>query len=172
MANTQKLLIGGLILMVVLNLCTLGFILFRPHHGGRGPECGIGFDHGKGHHRNPFKELNLTPEQEEKMIGLKTQLDTKMDSIRQKADKLREERFALLKSEPIDQAAANTKAIEIGNCFAQMEKITFEHFLAVKKILTKEQQAGFEKFIEQMCRRQGRHHMKGMHGDGFGPGPG
>ena len=161
MVKIQKILVGGLILMVVLNLCTLGFILFRPHHGGHGAR-----GYGWGGHHNPFKELNLNSAQEEKMLELKTQLDNKMDSLRQKADKLREERFTLLKNETVNLAEANAKAIEIGNCFTQMEKLTFDHFLAIKKLLTKEQQAGFEKFVEQMgSRRQGRHHMRDGRGN-------
>ena len=167
MANTQKLLIGGLILMVVLNLCTLGFILFKPHHGhhrgGHGDQWGDHRGFGDKRGGGPFKELNLTAEQETKLNDLKVNLDSKMDSLRQQADKLRKAQFALLKSDQVDPAIVNKQAAEIGNCFTEMEKLTFKHFSDIKKVLTKEQQAGFNKFVEEMgSRRHGPHgFMKG-----------
>jgi Spy/CpxP family protein refolding chaperone len=149
MVNTQKLLIGGLILMVVLNMCTLGFILYRPFHGE--------FDDIVNRHEpsmGPLKALHLTAEQEDVMKQLKSDLDLKMDSLRERADELRDRQFKLLKGDTDNSALANSQAEEIGKCFTEMEKLLFNHFSDVKKILTKEQQAQFYKFTEQMGKRR------------------
>lgn len=156
MKSTQKLLIAGLILMVVLNICTLGFIVFKANHGfGR-----MGGKHGHG--KFIGKRLGFSPEQEEALTKLREEKETKMAAIREKMTSLRKQRFELIKTEPFDAAKADQLAEEIGNCHAEIEKLMAGYFVSVKALCTKEQLEEYNKFIDRVSE-----HMPGSH-RGFG----
>ncbi len=161
MKSSQKILIAGLILMVLLNIGTLGFILFKSNHhrdhhmrGGRG--------HG-GPGKFIGKRLNFTPEQEAALSKLRTDHDLKMDQLREKTESLRKQRFELIKSEPYDSVKTNQLAFEIGNAHAEIEKEMARHFVAIKALCTKDQLADFNQFIDRLSD-----HMPGGHRGGFG----
>ncbi len=162
MKSTQKILVAGLILMVLLNLCTLGYILFKPNRGGHGK-----YAHrmeGRHGHGKYFKQrLNLTPEQESSLEKLRAAHEEKMSAYKEKIEGLRKQRFELIKSDSFDAVKADQIALEIGNVHAEMEKQVAEHFLAIRALCTKEQLTGFNDFIDRISER-----MAGSEPERFG----
>jgi Spy/CpxP family protein refolding chaperone len=144
--KSQKILIAALILMVAINICTLGFIIYKSQHRHRGD----GERHGP---PGKFlsKRLHLTEEQEQAMNVLRKENEEKMSVFRARKDSLRKESFELIKSDVYDTTRASEIANEIGNCHKEMEKQMATHFLAIKKLCTKEQQADFNKFIDHIA---------------------
>ena len=157
-----RILVAGLILMVVLNICTLGFIIYKSQqhkhfqvedrngeerHGGGGPGKFLS------------KKLHLTADQEAALEKMRQPHEEKMSKFRALKDSLRKQAFQLVENDPYDSVKANAVAIEIGNCHKEMEKEMVAHFRAIKALCTKEQQADFNEFIEHISNEK-------MHGNG------
>lgn len=155
--KSQKILIAGLILMVVLNICTLGFIVFKFNHG---------FGHRMGGRHTPGKfigkRLGFSDQQEEALVKLREVHDQKMSAIRERTDSLRKQHFALLKAESFDAAKSDQLSVEIGKVHADMEREMASYFASIKTLCTKEQQEDYNKFIDRVSE-----HMPGSH-RGFG----
>jgi Spy/CpxP family protein refolding chaperone len=157
--KSQKILIAGLILMVVLNICTLGFIIFKSNHG---------FGHRMGgRHGGPGKfigkRLGFTEQQEQELTILRETHEKKMCAIRTKTDSLRKQHFALMKAGSFDGAKSDQLAIEMGNVHAQREKEMANYFVSIKALCTKEQQEGYNEFIDRVSE-----HMPGSRRGGPG----
>ncbi len=164
MKSTQKILIAGLILMVVLNICTLGFILFKHNHG-----FGHGMGGRQGHGKLLGKRLGFTPEQEAALEKLRPAHEAAMASFRGRMDSLRRAHVAVIKAEPFDSEKAALLAEEIGKCHTEMEKHMAVHFLEIKALCTNEQLGAFNQFLDRMTEHRGRHGMGGnRHGSGAG----
>lgn len=158
--KSQRILIAGLILMVLLNIGTLGYILFKHNHGGRfgghrdqhergGPGKFIG------------KRLHFTEEQEAALGKLREEHFAKMTVQKEKIDTLRKQLLALVKAEPYDAAKANAITTEIGKAHAEIESEMASHFTAIKALCTKDQLAEFDKLIDRIGE-----HRPGMFGFG------
>ncbi len=145
--KSQKILIAGLILMVAVNICTLGFIIYKSQHR---------HFRGEGERHGPpgkflSKRLHLSEDQEKSMNLLRKDNEEKMSVLRAKKDSLRKQSFELIKTDAYDTVRANEIANEIGSCHKEMEKQMATYFLSVKKLCTKEQQADFNKFIDHIA---------------------
>jgi Spy/CpxP family protein refolding chaperone len=155
--KSQKILIAGLVLMVLLNIGTLGFIIFRSNHG---------FGHRMGGKHSPGKfigkRLGFSDQQEESLVKLREVHDKKMEVIRMKTDSLRMQHFALLKADVFDETRSNQVSEEIGKVHAEMEKEMAMYFASVKELCTKEQLEDYNAFIDRVSE-----HMPGSH-RGFG----
>lgn len=183
MKSTQKILVVGLILMGVLNICTLGFIIFKSqqHKHFLGEDRDVEERHGPGGPSKFLsKKLHLTIEQEEILEKLRKPHEENMSKLRALKDSLRKQAFKLVKNDPYDSIKANVVANETGNCHKEMEKEMVAHFLAIKALCTKEQQVDFNNFIEHISSERihghggqdgdrghgsdsNRHHYKGHH---------
>ncbi|MBD3414983.1 MAG: periplasmic heavy metal sensor [Candidatus Aminicenantes bacterium] len=108
-------------------------------------------------------QLDLTPEQQEKiqkmklqfqkeMLTLQTELKTKMLDLR------------ALMTEKADSAKINAKIDEIAEARAAIQKKAYAHHMEVRNILTDEQKVTFDK----MSHMYGTHMGDGFMGHGFG----
>lgn len=157
--KSQKILIGGLVLMVLLNIGTLGYILLKPNHGGRFGGHRMGEKHGGGGPgRFIGKRLHFSEEQEAALDKLREEHFAKLTVQREKIDTLRKQLLALVKTEPYDAAKADAITTEIGKSHAEIEKEMASHFTAIKAMCTKDQLVEFDKFIDRI----------GEHKPGFG----
>jgi Spy/CpxP family protein refolding chaperone len=145
--KSQKILIAGLILMVVVNICTLGFIIYKSQHRH--------YRNDREKHGSPgkflSKRLHMNAEQEQSLDKLRKENEKKMSVLRARKDSLRKQSFELIKSDVYDITRADEIANEIGNCHKEMEKQMATYFLAIKALCTKEQLADFNKFIDHIA---------------------
>lgn len=154
MQSTQKILIAGLILMVVLNIGTLGFILCKSQeksHHRMGMEGG-----GERHRHGKFlgKKLDFTEAQEESLGKLKKEHEEKLSVLKERSHVLRKQQFELIKAETYDQKKGDEIADEIGTIHREMDKEMAAHFLAIKALCTKEQLPKFNAFIDKISDRK------------------
>jgi len=108
-------------------------------------------------------QLNLTPEQQEKiqkmklqfqkeMLTLQTELKTKMLDLR------------ALMTEKADSAQINAKINEIADARAALQKKAYAHHMEIRNVLTDEQ----KKTFDSMCLSCGMPMGDGFMGHGFG----
>ena len=146
--KSQKILIAGLILMVVVNICTLGFIIYKSQHKHYRNDHGERFG-------SPGKflseRLHLSAAQEASLDKLRKENERKMSVLRARKDSLRKQSFELIKKDVYDVSRADELANEIGNCHKEMEKQMAAYFMSIKSLCTKEQQADFNRFIDHIA---------------------
>jgi Spy/CpxP family protein refolding chaperone len=100
------------------------------------------------------KELNLTPEQEE---GLKQNRITQNEQMKELRTALKEQMTKLkeeLNKPEVNQAALKTIATELKSLHAQMVDQRLASILAVKKILTSEQFAKFQRMTMEKAEKR------------------
>ncbi|HVD98712.1 MAG TPA: periplasmic heavy metal sensor [Cytophagaceae bacterium] len=165
--KSQKILVAGLILMVLLNICTLGVVLFKSSED-EGPGHHMGMDDKGKHHRGKMigKRLNFTPEQEAALEKLRAKHDAVMAPLREKMDTLRKQRLALLKADTFDAAKSDQLAAEIGTVQTAIEKEMANHFVEIKALCKKDQLEEYNKFIDRIGQRKfGERRGFGRHGE-------
>ncbi len=135
---------------LVLALGLLAPLAFA-HEGKRGKE----------RHEKLRQELNLTPEQEEKMTSLRQQQKKAREEKRAQVDKAQAE-FRAAMDNPKSTDAELTKKFEVlEKAQAEMRRSHFTSMLAVRGILNEEQRVQFnEKRSHWRERREGRRNKK------------
>lgn len=122
-----------------------------------------------GMHMGMMKELNLTPDQMDKLEGLRLDYQKANLAFRPKARDLREKvKEELLKTSP-DKGKLDSYAAEIGKMQGEMAKQRHGHLLQIKAVLTPEQ---FEKLVSHEWRGDGPKGRKAGPGCANGAGDG
>jgi protein CpxP len=146
MKSTQKILIAALILMVLLNIGTLGFVFLRHQHGP--------YFMREGFRQGRFMDkLKMTEEQKKSIEKLRNTHEEKMSSLRAMTDSLRKQRFELMKITPYDSSQGNILAARLGDIQEEMEKQITSHFLSIRALCTQEQLPEYNKFIDRLSSR-------------------
>lgn len=122
---------------------------------------------GKGHgfHGAMMKELNLTPEQKEKLKAIRSQNKGDRKENRQEMKKLREELETAMRGSASD-SELKSKFEAIQKKQQEFAKERFEHVLAIRAILTPEQRAKFKGMGPGMGHGGMGPGMGGKHGHG------
>ena len=176
--TSQRILIAGLILLGVLNICTLGFILFKSQQHGK-HFYGNGHNDQNENHPGKFlsKRLHFTPEQEASLEKMRKPHEEKVAFYKAKKDSLRKQSFELIKADTYDTVRADAISKELAVYQRDLEKEMTTHFLAIKALCTKDQQEDFNKFIDHVVsekraqrerenhhgHRMSHHHKKHHH---------
>jgi len=152
MKTTQKILIAGIVVLVILNITTLSYIFFTSRNNFCFPPSEKRWDK-----KNILKEkLHLTDAQNEQVLQFKKEHKSKVSELRKKIDSLRKQEFETIKTEPFDADKANNIALAIGNAHSDLEKQNIAHFLEIRKILTQDQLPYFIEFIDFIKDRKNR----------------
>jgi Spy/CpxP family protein refolding chaperone len=110
-----------------------------------------------------IEELKFTTDQIKQFEKLKEEHQQAIRELHDKGREIRHSYFELLKQDEVDQSSADELSVEIANNQKEIEKVTFEHFKAVRKICTAEQKKHFDEIIGDVLRH--------MAGNGRGPMP-
>jgi Spy/CpxP family protein refolding chaperone len=163
MKTTQKILIAGIVVLVILNLTTLSYIFFTSRNNFCSPPSEKRWDK-----KNILKEkLHLTDIQNEQVLQFKKDHRSKVSELRKKIDSLRKQEFETIKSAPFDADKANNIALAIGNAHTDLEKQNIAHFLEIRKILTQDQLPYFIEFIDFIKDRKNRRQLGDYSGRRF-----
>lgn len=187
----KQILIGGLILLFVINLAALGTVIYQNYRYKWDKPSGFfgrndwpseerqkrgrwmedkdkfqdkGKDTGHGFEYYIKKRLNLDEEQFEKF---QTMSEENMQSLWNIAHELSQKRDTLMKElsmEDPDTVMMKRLADEIGDLHTQLKKNTINHFMQMKKLCRPEQRDELNEMIMEMS-----HHGKFETGRGMGP---
>lgn len=150
--------------LAVVGLMAAGPVAYAEHNGDN-PEGGKGYKHGEG--KDFFKELNLTPEQKEK---LKAQREAKRESGKATREQLKVKMQALheeIAKPGTTRADVNGLVGEVNDLKGQMFSQKIDGLLAMKEVLTPEQFAQMQaKHKESMGNK--KHEGWGKHQKGPG----
>lgn len=163
----DKFLVVTVIILFILNLFTLGYVLYGrgepliPLLGndGPGPEERFGemreIDRKGPDIRRPdmmiINRLKLDPEQVIKFEELKKEHRKQTEDLLFSGKKLRDEYFSLLKNEPPDTAAASRLLDQIALNQKELDRSTFSHFRKLRELCNADQKKLFDVFIEELA---------------------
>jgi protein CpxP len=141
------------VIMLLCNMGLLTMILLRPcapppppMHGG---------PHGGPHHLDKFiiEELDLNVDQQVKFEKLKKEHRSKIEALQKEGRKLRNSYFADLKKDGGNDSLVMEKAKAIGLNQQEIELVTYNHFQALRDILTDAQKETFDSIIMEVLHR-------------------
>lgn len=152
----KKLLLVLLAVSLAFNLAVL--ITFGHHSMMRrsfekGPEGASVF------FKDKFKKtLGLSDQQAELMEKERSEMKKAMQPLRDGLQKKREELFALIDEENVDNAKVDKLIGEISSLQADIEREVVKHSIGIRKNMTPEQRVKFNEFLK-------KHFKKPPHGD-------
>ncbi len=152
--SKQKNLAWLIVILIVLNLISLGTLWYQHIHKPEIPPPPELQNHRPGHARMFLKkELQLSDTQAEKIAQLRTK---HLDSVGDVRARLHRHKRALLRE--MLASTPDTLKIEelsraIGNEHVQLERLNARHFTEVKSMLSEEQQTRFKQFLRDMMYR-------------------
>ncbi|HBB34034.1 MAG TPA: Spy protein [Cyanobacteria bacterium UBA8803] len=112
-----------------------------------------------------MQELNLTPEQEQKLQDIRSQYK---DQISQRQQVLRQatQEFASLMASNADSSQIRAKHQQVQQLRQELEDLRFESMLAMRDVLTSDQRSRFAQLMEQR-REEFRNPMRQRRGQDF-----
>lgn len=131
MLNNRMLTIAVVVLLL-LNAGTLGYLLLGPAAGPRGPV-----------HRMVEKELHLTQAQVETYTKMHQSHHKAMDSLNRQYAQTLERYFAQIGQSAVNTQVADSIEASLSAITTRKARITLDHFVAFKAILTPEQATKF-----------------------------
>ncbi len=182
----KQLLIGGLILLFVINIAALGTIIYqnqkykapaeeeeyseRSWNESRKGKREKDFRH-KGHKDDGYEkkrgnrfdhfikdELNFDEDQFSKFLDIREKNKEKQHNIVRKLSQKREKMMNELSTENPDTTKLRQIAKQIGNLHEELKKGTIEHFIQVKSICNPSQKGKFNKLIKKMEKHKKHRH--------------
>ncbi len=139
----EKLLIGAVIALFVLNLGTLGFLFFGPPPHGLGP---------KQLDRMIVEKLSLTPTQTTAFKQLKTVHQAQMQQLDKEYKIALENYFSLLKNETVLPAQQDSLQATLSQIQTSRSQITFQHFADLKAICSPDQRRNFDALLPDLLQ--------------------
>lgn len=155
MMKTNLIKTAGVILLATLMVSGLNAQASRQGGRGSGP-----YDQGN-ERKASYLALDLTEEQEEAMLGLRTQNYKTMKPLKNKMAELKARERTLISEESVNMKDVNKVIDEQTELMNQMRKIQVAHQLEVKEILSDEQ-------IMKLDQRRKYSRNKGYRGQGHG----
>lgn len=144
-----KWLTGFVVLLIVVNVATLGTLWYRPHpphrQGGGPPPDML------------REELNLTKDQEQQYDQLRRAHRQKIDAIHKQSRELHDLFFEQLRTAQTSGGTADSLINLMAANSSENEKATFAHLMSVRKICSPEQQRHFDDVIADIMKRQAQH---------------
>jgi hypothetical protein len=132
------------ILLLLLNFGTLGFLWFGRHQGPPPPP-----PHGNAADFLTH-ELSLTADQQKKFSDLRELHHHRVTEIQDSIHMLREKFFDELPTGSTGRA--DSLAMEIGKKQTELERVTFDHFRQVRMLCDAGQQKKFDNVIQEALR--------------------
>lgn len=160
----DRFLIVVIIFLFVLNLFTLGYLMFerRPlppemneREGFEQFENGLG-KRDKNRPERPDKliidKLKLNETQVKQFEELKKEHRKQIDMLQDSSRRYHDEYFGLLKNAVTDSTKANALLNRIAQNQVEIDKVTYTHFEKIKAICDPSQKEFFNGFIDEIAR--------------------
>lgn len=148
----KRLAFWGVALLVIVNISALATVWFQQHRPWRGPEPGRRESPPQRVSQFLKQELALTEAQTRQFAELQNRHFTQARATRDAIRDLKDELFRELSAAAPDTAKAERLAAAIGARQSELEKMTFYHFLALKRLGTPAQQKKLEALFGELLR--------------------
>lgn len=150
-----------IVVLLLINIGTLGFLFFRrpPHHMAGGQPGG-----GENPAQYLRRELALTDDQESKFKSIREAHHDQVQALRERMATYRKELYNGMKQPSTNSASSMVWIDSLANTQRQIEQITYAHFTQVRALCTPAQQQKFDDVIAQAVGR--------LNGPPQGPPPG
>lgn len=141
----NKLLTLAVIGLLLLNMATLGFLVFRkPPHDKR-PERG-------GPTKIIVERLKLDEAQQKKHRELAKVHHEAFVKLKEKSQELHHDYYALLTTDNVNNAQADSLSNLIAANQNEIDRLNFNHFMDIKAICNPEQKLLFNEFADEISR--------------------
>lgn len=137
-----------IVMLLLLNMGTLGYLWKSGNTGSADMPMSP-----PQHDRMLAQKLHMTETQLDQFQMLKDEHHGQMIKLHEQARQLHVALFALLKERNVDTVAKNNILHALQQNSDQKERVTFEHFVKLRGILTPDQQPLFDDFVEEFSRR-------------------
>lgn len=160
----DRFLILMIIILFVLNLFTLGYLLFErkphpPEMEERGQFEQFENDPGKRDKNRPerpdkliINKLKLNEAQVKQFEELKKEHRMQIDILQDSSRKYHDEYFGFLKNPSADSVKANALLNKIAQNQVEIDRTTYSHFEKIKAICDQSQKELFNNFIDEIAR--------------------
>jgi protein CpxP len=147
-----------LIVLLVANLAATTFFWTSKNEGAKKPDKEQQKDHpmhqrGGGIDKFLTEELGLTVEQQQQLKDLRQEHMHNSRKIMDASHENRKQLHDMISNATVDDSLVVQLYTEIGANFGEMERVTFEHFRAMRNICTPEQQEKFDQIISKALRK-------------------
>ena len=160
----HNFLVAAIVVLIVVNLATIGMIFFNGpgFHTFNGPRPGMMEQPPPG---GKFFEdvLRLSDEQKAKFSQLRDEHFAQVKGLIDNSLKAKDDAFNELMKENPDKQKVDSLFEVSGKLQIQLDKLTFEHFVKLKALCTKEQLPAFNKLLNELTAK--------FHGQGGPPHP-
>lgn len=134
----------AIVVLFILNVFTLGYVLLghkdkRPPMEQPGPQGRV------------EDRLKLTTEQQAQFNDLKKEHRKQMDVLQSTSKELHDKYFDLLKTDSPNISARDSLLTILSKNQSEMDRVTFDHFLKLRKLCDTEQKKLFDTFIDEIA---------------------
>ncbi|GAB4001174.1 hypothetical protein GCM10028807_56700 [Spirosoma daeguense] len=162
-----KLLTISVVGLLILNLLTIGFLVFK---SGRQPEF---TDHQHPPMDGPFRiiveRLHFDEEQQRQYREMGNQHHRQTEQLNEESVQLFQTYYKLLAQPQPDSAKSSVLVRQIADVQRRIAELNFAHFQEIKSLCRPDQQADFTKLVDDLARLFGRPQRR--HGPGNGGPP-
>ncbi|GEM_PF-1647442 len=152
-----RILAGGLIVMVVLNLVILGTLWYRQPPQIDFQRTPSGQQRGAGVSGAIVRQLNLDRRQRQQFHQLHQKHMQRMQTLRQASFNSRKELFSLLSSDSVDayREKRDSLASVLARQHMQMEQAIFNHLKNLRQLCRPDQLQHFDRMLNMVMQRIG-----------------
>ena len=98
------------------------------------------------------RELKMTDAQRNELKRLRSEHRETIAPLKKQQEELKDSFFALVKNDSVPQSDINDLLSRMGSIDKEIDLVTLNHFKAIRKICTIEQQPKFDEIIQQAIR--------------------
>ena len=156
----NRILIGGALLLTIINLAVLGTIGFNKMAG---KSTADEMPSREKHLKMIAKELNLSPNQEEIFKELRQEYAQANHNIRRRIRELHKTSMKELGADTPSKAKLDSIAHAIGMLHVEQQQVTTQHFLKLREVCSPEQYQQLQQIFKRMMSREHMNRREMMH---------
>ncbi len=152
----HKFLVAAIVVLIVVNLATVGIILFTPQRPAppNGMRPGMPPPQGMKFFEDEFR---LTEDQKATFNRLREEHFAKVKDIIDNMRAAKNDAYMMLMQDNPDKNKADSLFEVSGKLQIQLDKMTFEHFAKLKTYCTKDQLPAYNKLLQGLTQKFNEH---------------
>ena len=152
----HKFLVAAIVVLIIVNLATIGIILFNPHKWGtpNGMKPGMPPPQGMKFFED---ELQFNGEQKVTFNKMRDEHFAQVKGLIDGMRKAKDEGYHELMQDNPDKTKVDSLFEVSGKLQVQLDKMTFEHFVKLKSLCTKEQLPAYNKLLQELTQKFHEH---------------
>ncbi|MVM39959.1 periplasmic heavy metal sensor [Spirosoma sp. HMF3257] len=151
-----KLLTFSVIGLLLLNLLTIGYVVFKSGHFSQSDQSRSQPLGREGPARVIISRLHFDEQQQKQFLEMGRQHHQETRRLNEESVRLFRTYYSLLATTPPDTAKASMLARQIADIQRQIAELNFAHFQEIKALCRPEQQADFVQLVDDLARLFGR----------------